>query len=393
MNVRMHRCSLVVLVLAASLAASCRKEGEQEAPGEDAPAPQVDVPSGPRMVSLTAEHVRELGVAVQAAGPGSVRTYVHLSGEVVFDPERLAHVVPTVAGIVREVRATLGAKVRSGEVLAVLESRDLAEAKAAYLARRSRVDLAQRTFERESKLRESRVSSEQDFLGAQQALDEARIDLRAALHQLQALGVSTAQAERLAQSESETLSRYEMRSPLDGIVIEKHATRGEALEASSEAFTIADPSAVWIYFTVFAKDLPLVTAGKKVTLEDPGGIEATIDYVSPMVDEETRTTKARVVLPNADLAWRPGTFVTGRVLADEVRAPVVIPATSVQSLGDETIVFVQAEGGFEARPIHVGRRSETDIEITGGLTAGEKVVSAGAFALKSELEKAQFEEE
>ena len=377
-------------VMACFLLTACGSPPEQPeaAVAESAPAEQQI-----RVVQVSSEKALEIGLALAVAAPGKLQSYLGVTGEINFDPERIAHVVPTVPGIVRESRVGVGSKIRAGDLLAVLESRELAEARSAHLTAYSRLGLAERTFERESKLRESRVSTEQDYLAAQQALEEARIELRASKHQLEALGIGARELERLVASDAQGLSHYELRSPLDGIVIEKHATKGESLDIGSEAFMVADPSSVWALFTVFAKDVPFVTVGKHVELEGAEAIQAVIDYVAPVMDEQTRSTKARVVLGNSDMRWRPGMFVTGRVLTDDVSVELLVPAGSVQSLGDESVVFVPVAGGFEARPVRVGRRSTTVVEIVEGLQQGESVVSSGAFTLKSELEKAQFEEE
>jgi len=183
---------------------------------------------------------------------------------------------------------------------------------------------------------------------------------------------------------------------MDGVVIAKHAARGEALGAESDAFTIADPATVWVYLTVFAKDLGRATPGKKVTIAATQGAErsaeGTIDYVSSVVDEETRTAKARVVLDNADGGWRPGVFVRGRILAEEVEVALALPASCLQVVGDETVVFVREVEGFEARQVRIGRRTETEVEVLSGLEEGQEVVKDGGFALKAEIEKAGFEE-
>lgn len=349
-----------------------------------------------RVVKLSAEQAEALGIKLVEAAPGSLRIYSDLPGEVVFDPERVTHVVPRVPGIVREVRKELGDPVRAGEVLAVLESRELAETKAAYLSRLSRLKLAAATHLREESLWKERISSEQEYLNARQALEEARVEVTAAEHQLHALGFSHESVERLPSADDDLLTRYEMTSPMDGLVIEKHAARGEALDAESNAFTIADLASVWVYLTVFTKDLALATPGKKVVIvatKDAGRtVEGTIDYVSPVVEEATRTTKARVVLDNADGAWRAGVFVTGRLLAEEVEVALALPASCLQVIGDETVVFVRGAEGFEARQVHIGRRTETEVEVLSGVEPGQEVVRDGSFVLKAEIEKAGFEE-
>lgn len=384
-------------VVAAVLTASCAgKPDAGHGPGGEHDEEQAGH-LAERVVKLSAERAEALGVKLVKAGPGSLRMYLDLPGEVVFDQERVAHVVPRVPGIIREVRKTLGDRVQAGDTLAVLESRELGEAKAAYLSRLSRLKLAAATHQREETLwKEQRISSEQEYLNARQAFEEAQIELAAAEHQLHALGLSHEAVERLPQADDDLLTRYEMTSPMDGVVIEKHATRGEALGAESDAFTIADPARVWVYLTVFAKDLALARPGKQVTIAATQGAErsaeGTIDYVSPVVDEATRAAKARVVLDNTDGGWRPGTFVTGRLLAEELEVALALPVSCLRAIGDETVVFVRHAEGFEARQVRIGRSTETEVEVLSGLEEGQEVVKEGSFVLKAELEKAGFEE-
>jgi cobalt-zinc-cadmium efflux system membrane fusion protein len=110
-----------------------------------------------------------------------------------------------------------------------------------------------------------------------------------------------------------------------------------------------------------------------------------------VVDEQTRTATARVVLPNPEGTWRPGLFVTGTVTVDSADVPVLILQNAVQTLGGETVVFVLDSDGLEPRPVRLGRANGHRVEILAGLSAGDRFVSRGGFALKSELEKAGFE--
>ncbi len=149
-----------------------------------------DEPEGGHTVQLTEEELREFGIEVGKAGKGKLQIEVILPGEIVPNADELAHVVPRVTGIAREVKKKLGDPVRTGEVMAVIESRELADVKAGYLAGLERVKLAQANFEREEKLWKEKVSSEQDYLDAKQAFAEAQIQLRTAEQKLHALGFS-----------------------------------------------------------------------------------------------------------------------------------------------------------------------------------------------------------
>jgi cobalt-zinc-cadmium efflux system membrane fusion protein len=318
-----------------------------------------------------------------------VQTSLTLPGTIALNADRRVHVVSRIPGIVQEIRTQLGDAVRAGEVMAVIDSRELADTKAAYLAARERVTLAETTFAREKDLWEKKISPEEDYLKAKQALAEVRIELQVAVQKLRALGFSEAFVQQLAGRANAPLTRYEVVAPLAGTVIEKHIAVGEVLKDDTEAFVVADLSTVWVDFNIAAKDLPLVRKGQRVvvTADTTMKAEGTVSYVSPMVSDETRTAVTRVVLPNPDGRWRPGLFVTATLTASEAPVAVLIPKTATQTIDGQPTVFVQMPEGFAPRPVTLGRANETHVEITAGLQAGERYATTETFILKAEFGK------
>jgi len=335
---------------------------------------------------LTPEQRKRFGIVVRQAGPGSLRNEVRLPGEIVFNEDRVVHLVPRVAGIAREVHKTVGDRVNAEEVLAVIESRELSDAKSEYLTAKARAALAENSFEREKALREKQVSSEQDFLEAEQAFSEARIVLRSAEQKLHALGLTETAINALGDERGEAITRYEIRSPIDGVMTERHIALGESLEADADIFTIVDTGSVWVNLTVYTKDLAAVRKGQEVVLRsDHSGVQARgkIAMVTPFVDESTRSATARVVLDNSDDRWIPGTFITGSISVSEKNIDVMVPKGAVQVIEGRSVVFVEHEGAFEMTPVATGRADRENIEILTGLKAGEPYVTKGAFELKA----------
>ena len=335
---------------------------------------------------LTPEQRARFGIVVATAGPGSLQEEVRLPGEVVFNQDRVVHMVPRVAGIAREVYKSVGDLVEAGEVAAVIESRELADAKAGYLAARARFALAERHFEREKALREKQVSSERDYLEAEQSLAEARIEVRSAGQKLHALGLAAREVEALEDEPDAAITRYEIRSPIAGVVTEKHIALGESLAADADIFTVADMSSVWVNLAVYTKNLEAVRPRQMVSLRaEHSGAEATgeIAMVTPFVDAATRSATARVVLDNANGRWVPGTFVSGVLGTSPERLPVVAPREAVQTIDGRDVVFVEREGRFVMTPVTLGRADRAQIEVSAGLAAGTRYVSRGAFQLKA----------
>ena len=457
---------------------------------------------GAQHVELTPEQRRRIGLTVATAAAGSIERELSFPGEVVLNPDRVAHVVPRAAGIVREVQKSMGDTVQADEVLAWIESAELAEAKMDFFAAeadvgRSRVELprakaifgnvnrllavlesepddealaaldglemgdyrgrlltahadfvaARHALERERVLREKSISSEQDLTSAQAEFRRARAELRgsldtarfevqvafgeaaraqqvadfgavaaeqslrlkgvdeATIRTLRELAPRTGELRPCACSETscehnsfpslrerlgtgERLGWYALRAPFAGVVIEKHLTLGEKVGDGESVFAVADTSTVWTNLSVFQKDLASIAPGQPVVVDVTGGTAThtgSIAYVAPIVDADTRTTIARVILPNEDGALRPGLFVSVRVALPTVEAPVVVPRGAVQILDQKTVVFIAEGDGFEAVPVVLGRGDRTRVEITHGLEPGQSYVEQGAFELKAKV--------
>lgn len=345
-----------------------------------------DHADGDEGLHLTPDQRKRFGIVVRRAGAGSLHNEVSLPGEIVFNQDRVVHIVPRVAGISREVFKSVGDTVQAGEILAVIESRELADAKSEYLAARAREALAQKVFLREKTLHEKQVSPEQDYLEAEQALAEAQIELVSAEQKLHALGLPEMAVADLVAEHHRTLTRYEIRSPISGVVTEKHISLGESLSVDTDIFTVVDLSSVWVNLTVYTKNLSAVQPHQEVRLRvDHSGSQARgeISMVTPFAEESTRSATARVVLDNSDGKWFPGTFVTGFINTSEENLPVVVPRDAVQNIEGRDVVFIEHEGDFEMNPVTVGRADRTSIEIVAGLEAGAPYVAEGAFHLKA----------
>ncbi len=370
-----------------------RKANQQEAdPGHDRSG-NPDEHKKEQAVRLSEAEKKEFDIEIATAGPGKLKMYVSLPGEIALNADRRVHIVPRVAGVVRQVNKTLGDQVRAGEVMAVLESRDLADMKSAYLAANERVALAEITFRREENLWKKKITAEQDYLQAKQALAEAQIELRSAEQKLHALGFSHDYMAQLPKQADASFTRYTITAPFDGAVIEKHITLGEMLKDDATAFVVADLRSVWVDLRVYQKELPYVRRGQPVVISAGRGIpdaEGKISYVGPLVGEQTRTALARVVLPNPDGQWRPGLFVTGKIVVENSDVPLLVPKSALQTIEERPAVFVETAEGLKPRNVTIGRSNETHVEITSGLASGERYVTRGAFTVKAQLSKGAF---
>lgn len=343
------------------------------------------------VVQLTADELSEFGVEVRVASSAQLQMEKTFPGEVRPNADRYAHVTPRVPGVVRSVQADLGQQVQAGQTMAMLESRELADLKSAYLAARERLALAEANFERERRLFDKKISSEQEYLKAQQVRSEANITVRSATQKLRALGFSEAYVADLPNESEALLTMYPLRAPISGTVVEKHIVQGEALQADREAFEVADLATVWVDLSIYQQDMAIIEEGQSVTvLASSRTARGSISYVRPIIGEDTRTALARVVIANPDRRWKPGLFVNGTVVIGAVEYPVVVPAGAIQTLDDNDVVFVQTDEGFAPRPVTLGERNSQQVVIESGLEAGEAYVATGSFTLKSQLQKSEL---
>ncbi|MFG0859923.1 efflux RND transporter periplasmic adaptor subunit [Pseudomonas sp. CJQ_13] len=331
---------------------------------------------------LSVAQIESAGVQLAAAGPRELGTAISFPGEIRFDEDRTAHVVPRVPGVVEAVQAELGQAVRRGQVLAVIASQQISDLRSEQQAAQRRLELARLTFQREQQLWQERISAEQDYLQARQALQEAEIALANARQKVAAVGPAGAG------------NRYELRAPFDAVVVEKHLTVGEVVDATSNAFTLSDLSRVWATFAVAPRDLDKVVTGRDVRVSAPdlgAEVQGKVNYVGSLLGEQNRAATVRATLANPNGAWRPGLFVNVAVSVDRFEAAVAVPESALQTWEAQTVVFARTAEGFEACPVKTGRRDAGQVEITSGLAAGTQVAAAGSFVLKSELGKGSAE--
>jgi cobalt-zinc-cadmium efflux system membrane fusion protein len=210
------------------------------------------------------------------------------------------------------------------------------------------------------------------------------------------LGDKVETGQTLATIESdESLAPFQVKTLISGTVISKHITLGEAVSRERDTFVIADLSTVWVDITLYQRDLERVRTGQIATIFVGHGLSketGKISYITPVVDEATRTATARIVLGNDHGKWRPGMFVTAEILIERVDVGVAIPKTALQTLDEHTVVFVEINGAFEARDVTLGRAGSQLVEVLDGLVPGERYVSKGGFTLKAELGKEAFGE-
>lgn len=337
-------------------------------------------------IEMPDETLQSTGIEIKTAGPATITPTLQLPGVVNFNHHNIVRVVPRVPGIVVDVGRHLGQQIKKGEVLAVIESQLLAELRSQYLAAKKRLVLTRATYEREKKLWEEKITAKQDYLLAQQLNSEAEITLDLLVAKLRALGE---RPETIRQEEN--LTRFEIRAPISGLVITKAIARGEVIKEDTEIFTVADVSTMYANLTVYPKDLATIKNGQAAVVRATASSiegEGVVSYIGALIDEQTRTAKARVTLENEDGLWRAGMFINIELIAEEIQVPVAVSMDALQTLYDWSVVFGRYGEYFEARPLELGRNDGDMVEVLEGLSVGEQYAAGNSFAIKAELGKA-----
>jgi cobalt-zinc-cadmium efflux system membrane fusion protein len=342
-------------------------------------------------VKLSERQVAAGNFAIREATGGTLSKRIVVPGTIVPSSERIAKVSVRLLGTVAELRKLLGDEVREGDVLAIIESREVADAKSQYLAARVAFDLQDTLFSRSKSLFESKVSSENEFLRAKTAFEDMRIKFDVARQKLFALGLTGDQIAALPQQPVESLRLQELRAPMSGRIAERRVDLGSLVGREgqeSELFVIVDSRVVWAELALPAADLTVVREGQQISIISAPGVDplpATIMFVSPLLDKETRLARVVASVDNPSLALRPGMFVTAEIPSQQVQAAVVVPKAAVQSIDGQSAVFVRTPDGFQPRKIITGREDSGSFEVTSGLSSGDWIATANTFVLKADL--------
>jgi cobalt-zinc-cadmium efflux system membrane fusion protein len=347
-------------------------------------------PTGPRVAGDTvtfAPGSPQLAEIVSAPAELRRERLMRFSGRLVWDEDRTVRVFAPFGGRVLEVREHAGDAVKAGQMLALIASPDIGQAQADAARAEQDHALALRNLERVKELAEHEVASQKD-------LDAARAEAaRSAAEQERA----AARLKVYGAAEQSVDGRLPLRSPIDGVVVERHLNPGQELRPDAAPpeglFVISDPARLWFTLDVSEADAAALRKGAEMRLSPSATgaepVAGRITYVSDMVDPETRTVKVRGELENPERRLRAEMYVTAE-LRLPVAAHLAVPASAVFLRGEREYVFVDAGGGkFERRGVRLGDAHAGVQEISQGLAAGEKVVTDGSLLLEKLIEDAK----
>lgn len=385
------------------------------APAKDPTACQTHVV---RIQFPSPEAVRKAGVQLAAVTERPIAGTVVANAEVGYDQTRIARLSARVPGTVVAVTKDLGAPVARGDVLALVDAADVGKAKADLLQGLAALDLRTQTLTRVKTLADSKIRSEAEVQQADAALAEARahvftahqallnlgltVDLEALTKvpferlpdEVRFLGIPEAVVKSLDERVT-TANLLPIRAPLDGELVARDVVPGEVVDAVKSLFVVADVTHLQVNADARLEDSAQLALGQKVLFRVDGGpepgVRGTVTWISPAVDERTRTVRVRAVVENAERRLRANTFGMARIVVRESPNAVVVPNEAIQFEGCCHVVFVRlTDDIFQTRKVRLGARSGGFTEVLAGVSSGEVVTAAGSPVLKAELLKSKL---
>jgi membrane fusion protein, heavy metal efflux system len=372
-----------------------------------------------RRVQFTSpDAVTKAGVGVTIVMERPVVESISANGEIVFDPTRVAHLSVRAPGSVAVVYKTIGDTVEPGEILALIDAAQVGQAKTNLITSMVQLQLRKKTVERLKPIAAGDAVPQKSVVEAESALQEAEVALLSARQSLENLGfdlegvIKSADAAKAAEeirflgipkpliSElpigAKTANLIPLRAPYGGVVVESEIAAGEVVDGTRSLFTIADPARMWMLLHVRQEDAPYVRKNQLVrfqTDDKSQSAEGAISWISPAIDEQTRTLQVRVTLSDNLHQLRDKTFGEGQIVLRSEPKAMVVPKSAIQSTSDAQFIFVRDKHFFDeespkffhVRQVRLGATDGDHVELLAGALPGEVIATTGSNVLLAHL--------
>lgn len=383
--------------------------GEKHSPAESAVASPYLVRDD--RVSFSQETLVAAGLRLETVRSTDEPVLLRITGRTGQNAEMVTHVHAQFPGRVAEVGVQLGSIVRgpgdpSGPqtVLCVVESTDLAAAKSDYLKAKVQLETDQDSLRRADSLGKSGVVSEKAQRDAQATVRKSQADQEAARQRLLLFGLSEQEMGGIETQQGRERTLYKVLAPRSGMVTEKSTSPGELADPSTNLFTIANTSTLWVWGDVYEHDLARLKIGQPMLVTVAGHeglpIQSSVDWISPVIDPGTRSVRVRGTIrnapvPNSDQSrLLADMYAMIAVVLDPGHGSVVLPATAVVNQGERAYVFVAGRGKIETSTVVAERRAvravpldKDRVRVSEGLNPGEEVVVSGGLGLLTQMQQ------
>ncbi len=317
--------------------------------------------------------------------PTVISRNLRLTGAVAFNAFDTTPVISQISGPVSRIVVTPGQQVHRGEALMYVASPDYSQLLANYLKARDAYQLADKNYQRSKDLLDHHAIAERDLEAAESARSQAAADLGASEQSLKILGITKPEAAvgKPAASEIPVLA------PISGEAVERLVAPGQVIQAgATQVFTISNMSSVWVLANVYQKDMPEVRLGDEVSITTdsyPGTeFRGKISYIAPALDPNTRTLQARIDVKNPEGKLKKDMYVVATVQAGTIRNALTVPVAAVlRDSENQPFVYVVGQNNeFARRAVAIGETSGGSMQLTSGVTPGERVVGDGSLFLQ-----------
>jgi len=346
----------------------------------------------PDTVNLSAEQLKDRDITVAVVPAGAAEVMIKAPATMEFEPRRVMKIGPRLSAKVVEITKNIGDTVKRGDTLVVLDSVELGKVKARYLSDHARLEVTQQVYEREKKLVAQKISSQAELQQARAEFEQARAELDSTIEELRLYGLSRKEIGAIRAGMDTPFSRYTLSTPQAGVIEQLEITPGQTLTPEMTPIEVVDSSRMRVSIQIYERDMLRIAVGNPVTFTPdafPGMLfSGTVESIARGLSPTTRTLAVRATLSNPDRVLRAGMFGTARIVGGGKEAHTLIPIEAVQAVGDRHIVFTPVGGSpgtFSVVVVEMGGEANGQVEILAGLSAGDKVVMKGAFALMSIL--------
>lgn len=304
-----------------------------------------------------------------------------VAGKIAYDDTRTARITAPVAGRIVSGLPALGSQVRAGDPLLELDSPELGQAKEVYANALADRQLAESAWSRAKTLFDHGVLPRKELQEAENNLTHAKGDVEQSQMRLKNLGASDNQIN----------NRYWVRSPISGVITERHVTPGLEVRPEREEplFVVSDLSSLWVQMNVFEKDLSLIQIGTEVRVSVPaypGDVfSAQVEYIDKLVDDVTRSIRVRCKIPNPEGKLLPAMYATAEIISGPRDQAIVVPLTALFTEGEGDQVFIKVgDGHYKQRDVKVRLRLKDKAVLSAGILPGETIVVEGTLLLRTE---------
>ncbi len=378
----MTRGAISIWALILLLGISACGKGDQ--PGNS------DAATPPHGKSGTEAHEPSIQVETALVDYTGSQQDLSLAGKVAYGEDRYSKISSPLQGRVLEVRAHLGDRVKAGDVLLVVDSPDIAQAYSEYVKEHSDLQYATRAHELAKDLYENKAMPLKDLKQAENELVKARAEFRRAKERLLSLRIPADELDKPLDKQKIT-SRFEMKSPLTGIVVERSVTPGQSVggDVNQVLFTVADLDMLQVVADVYERDLALVKEGQyaKVRVEAYPDVDfpATVAAVGDIVDPISRTIKLRAWVNNQEHKLKPEMFARLNLQVGDATRILAVPKEAVlEANGKQFVYVVEAPDRFVKREIKAASFTQDQMRVLEGLTPGQRIVTKGAVLIKGQ---------